>query len=520
MVKKAFKAQIHKDQISYVVRVFSVGGSIKVDSQVALSRFIRYHYSVGLRDPQNINHLIMHCSVYPTVGKTGSNQNLWFINNVLTHFPGSDNFYSYTEDRGVTLLSNARIDTDVAPNVLSTNDLSIGYFCTRINEFTGYLGAVSGTFPNDLRVYSHPQFTNTRGIYFDVGLEGTRRTFGTLSNIAGDKNNKGLIICNKIGVNGKIFNKNGTRATASNLVATPSTPNVFMEHYSGGQITDRLDIGGYWYGRNIDDSFLDRLVTEWNILQTSISPSRSQTSGLSPDNFAGLEMWYDAKGSENFTLENENQITSWLDKSGNNRTLTNSISGRTAQYNPEDNGVTTLGASGQRTPLSRSDGFFLGCFAIVFQSFGNVNNTGGTNTNRCIIGTRFGTSTSAFTGLSFGSSTTILTNEVVAMLYANPARVGYTQNFAFLNRKKYLVIFNRISNTEWNIYINRNLVSTTTANTNNDMYINNQNIFLGTRWDGNQAFSGLMHEFCSFRNALSANDLNLLANYLCDVNGI
>ena len=519
MVKKSVKNLLHRDQKDYIKRVQNVGGSLKFDSQIALNRFVKYHYSVGLRDTKNLNHLVKHCSVYMTIGKTGSNQNLWFINNKQTHFPGSDNSYSYTEDRGVTLLSNARIDTDVAPSFLSTNDLSIGYFCTRINECTGYIGAFSGTFPNDLRIYSHPQFTNTRGIYFDVGIEGSRRTFGTLSNTGGDKNNKGLIICNKIGVNGKIFNKNGTRATTSNLVATPSVPTVFMEHFSGAQITDRLDIGGYWYGRNIADSFLERLLTEWNILQTSVSPLRSQTSGLSPDNFMGLEMWYDAKGPENFTLEG-NQITSWLDKSGNNRTLTNSISGRTAQYNASDNGVTTLGASGQRTALTRSDGFFLGCFAIVFQSFGNVSNTLGVNTNRCIIGTRFGTSTSAFTGLSFGSSTGSLTNEVVAMLYANPARVGHTENFTFLNRQKYLLIFNRISNTEWNIYINRNLVSSTTSNTANNMYINNQNIFLGTRWGGTQPFEGLMHEFCSFRNGLAANDLQLLANYLCDANGI
>lgn len=505
MVKKSVKSLIHRDQKDYIKRVQTAGGLISNNVQIALNRFIKFHYSVGLRDTKNINHVIRHCSVYPTNTKNGSNHNLWFVDNKETHFSGSDNNYTYSLERGVILPTNGRIDTDVTPATIGTQNLSIGYFLTKKYENTGYIGTVSGTFPNDVRMFSHPQFTNTRGIYFDVGVsEATRRTVGTISPTAGDKDSKGLTINTKINGTGKIFNKHGLRATASNLEVNPIVPTVFLELYTGTQATDFLNLGGYWFGKNISDSLTNELIEEWEALQSSISPIRASTF-FSPDEITGLSLWFDATDESTIILNSGTQnCTAWNDKSGKAKNAVPDVGVSVPYINSNE-----LQFSTNRI-FKNTSGFYFGCIAIVFTPYQSVNYNSGGNANRTLFGFD---SAVAYSGIKLGSTTSFLNNEVLSFLYASNDRVGFlSTSFTFNANTRYLVIFNRRSANDIDIYINNSKV--TSSYNLSPPYASNEEFAIGGSYRNQTYFIGGYHEVVNYQNGLTAVEVETLKDYL------
>jgi len=508
MVNKSVKQQVHKDFTNYVDRVYNVAnGTISKNVQSELNTFIKKNYIIGVRDNANIDHKIQHCAVYCTDSKVGTDHNLWFMDGKITHYkPTADNNYSYTKDKGVYLINQLRIDTDVRSDLFASSDCSMGYFLTLQIESTGEIGGISDT--GSRRFFTHPQYTNTRGIYFDVGSSPAGRTVGSLPGTT--KNNKGLTICTKFNTTGIVQLRDILVATNTGLTASLPMPTGYQELNPGYTNSDILSIGGYWWGKNVNGNVFTNLTEIWNNLQNAISPKRIDfTENISnPLELSGIALWFDATDSSTVIRQPGTQnITQWNDKSGSEKNAI-AAAGNSVPYVNND----TINFGSFNVNFKSTSGFFFGCVAIVFTPGQSVNFNSGGNNGRTLLGTE---NVQNYSGIRFGSTTTALQNEVLGLMYASSDRVAFiSTSFTFNANQRYLMIFNRRGGNDIDIYIDSSKV-TTTYNLSPPL-ISDKEFAIGGGYQNVAYFIGGYHEIVNYKAGLNSTDVERLKTYLID----
>ena len=494
------------DTKQYLKRVKDAGGTVRNDVQIALNNFTKKIYKEGLRSTNGGSHIVKHCNVFATETKTGSKFNLWFVGNAINH---DDNGYTYSLANGASIFDV--INTNFNTTDISLNDGHMGWFITEPYADVALIGYNNGT--GD-RLMCHPN--GYGGFYMDWGS--TASDGRSLYSISDSSVVLGLDIATKLGsqarhvLNGVVV-KTTTLATNKSVSAGNF---IFNTYNSGGAYTD-LRLGGFTFGADIPNAKLATYRDTWISLQETIAPERSPS--FTPP-IPAPKLWFD--GSDVSTMlttggsavSNGGFVRTWLDKSGNGKTIETDSSSFTLQYT-SGQGIKFLAGSAASS-FSRADGFYFGTVAFVFTSDDNHSSTG--TTVRGLLGHSNGSS-AGFEGIVFGSKTSWLDNEVLSFL--GDGRLGIVStSLTFSAGSRYCVILSRTGNRTGLAKVNSTNYTPQPANASggnaNLSFYNNVAFKLGSNnaaatSSGGEKFRGFIHEFRNYSEAFNQNEIDLLA---------
>ncbi|NJM20431.1 MAG: hypothetical protein HC907_17835 [Richelia sp. SM1_7_0] len=511
----------------YLNRVKNAGGTVRKNVQLELNIFTKKLYQLNLRDTLNVDHKIQHCAIYCTESKNGTDQNLWYLDGKKTHYKQtSDNSYTYTENKGVNLKDTLKIDTDIRGNLFSSGNCSIGLYQTLMGESTGEIGAKSTD--ASIRFFIHPQYTGTRGIYFDVGnfLTSGGRSFGAIPD--NKRDNRGLTICTKNGGTGIIELRNQRIATNTNLTDSLPMPSEYFIINPGYNNNEYLSLGGYWIGKNIEESKFTGLTQAWDNLQNSISPERLPTFLEVPS----PKLWFDSTDATTMLTTSGSQVAdqgfvrTWNDKSSTANPIQTDSASFTVQYIQSFQGLRFLKAT-NASGFKRTNGFFIGTIAIVFTPLNTHNfNSAGSSGIQGLLGFNNGAE-NGFVGLTLGGNkTSNLDNEVLSLM--GDGRIGLqSTTFSFNANTKYALIISRTGNRTGLIKVNSNYQNVQVSNTganfsfyNNVAFVLGNNNNLATNPASSEKFNGYIHEFRNYYEEFSTQEIDKLMNELLVKHGI
>lgn len=486
----------------YLKRVKDAGGTIRNDVQLAINNFTKKVYQLGLRSTNSSSHIVKHCNIFPTEAKTGSNFNLWFIGSAFNH---TSDGYTYSLDDGASIFD--KITTSFNTTDTSTDNGHMGWFVTvPYDEATlaGFNNAQSDRF------MCHPN--GYGGFYLDFGND-TFNDGRSLYSIpdANMADTLGLGIATKLGssarhvLDGAVVK---TTTLSTNLSVSPGVY-IIQSYNDTGSRTD-FKMSGFTFGSDIPNSKLADYTTAWNTLQSTISQKRSPTY-LPP-----AKLIYDATdvttvldSSGNQVSVTNNDVNSFLDKSGLNKTLTATSTG--IRWNSTRKAIVCN--TSVTSYLDVLSGFYFGTIAFVLESNVTLNR----NTSaKVILGHSGG---GGFNAVGFGSKTSWLVDEVFWLV--GDGRLGLvSSSLSIPAGQKFIVLLSWTGLRTGNAQYNSTFYAGEPSNQgqNQTSYQNVRFCLLNNY--GTEQFDGYLYEFRNYSEAFSQNDLRVLYKVLAKKHNI
>ncbi|MEM7578257.1 MAG: hypothetical protein AAF316_00135 [Cyanobacteria bacterium P01_A01_bin.80] len=267
--------QVHKDQTSYLRRVKNKAGIVLRQTQIELNKFIKTHYTQGLRSNNNSGHAVRLCNPHLTQAKEGSSEYLWFISNTEESSATYSN-YTYSATTGATYnisnVSTSGVNTGVLASNFSMDNCSIGVYIPQNNKSSAYLGTISGSGNDDSRFTIFPMYVRTQIYYFEVGTPrgNTREVNANFNN----DNNKGLAVCSKSNNIGYVNHRKSEKAKNTSMGTGDASPANNLLVGRAEYTANTMKVSGYWFGNSIEESKINILNDIWESIQKSVNSSR------------------------------------------------------------------------------------------------------------------------------------------------------------------------------------------------------------------------------------------------------
>lgn len=253
----------HNDVVDYLTRFKNDNGVILPKTIIELNNFVNWHYRVGLRNNNNVNHIVKVCGLYVGQSLNGYRQCLWHTaTNKMTNISNTTNL-TYSASTGLKINANNNNGFTLNYNVsnVNLNNVSIGVYDKVYSPAEEYFGFESSA-TNRLLLH-HPWSDNTT--YYDNGSYLNNRVQANLSTVPG------LTIGRRSGTSQSIVFNGVINATGTSTVSVSVSGEMTLtsrEGYVGTGNKDKF-IGGFFIGEHIANALLVNHYTAWKNLQDS-----------------------------------------------------------------------------------------------------------------------------------------------------------------------------------------------------------------------------------------------------------